>query len=139
MSVTTVAEPTGRAEVAPRGRRARRVVRHVEVWSVLKFSALLYLCLLIVALVAGTLLWLLAAAAGAIGNIETFIQGVGFDNFRFLGGQLLKAMTLSGLVLVLLGTGVNVMVAVLYNLISDVVGGIEVTVLEEELPRRPTI
>lgn len=123
----------------PRSRRVRRTVRHVEVWSVLRFSALLYLCLLVVALVAGTLLWIVAAAAGAIGNIETFIQGIGFDNFRFLGFQLLQAMVLSGLVLVLLGTGVNVLVAVLYNLISDVVGGIEVSVLEEDQPHRPSI
>ena len=40
--------------------------------------------------------------------------------------------------LVLLGTGANVLMAVLYNLTSDVVGGIEVSVLEEQ-PGRTTV
>lgn len=109
----------------------------------LKFSVLLYLCLLIVALVAGTLLWLVAAAVGAIGNIESFIQGVGFEEFRFLGFELLKAMVLSGLVMVLLGTGINVLVAVLFNLISEITGGVHITVAdppaESPAPRRPAI
>ena len=122
------------------GRRVRRIVRHVDVWSVLKFSLLLYTCLLVVGLVAGTLLWLAASSAGMIDNVEKFVEGVGFNDFRFLGGALLKAAALSGLVLVVLGTGINVLVTVLYNLISDVVGGIEVSFLEEEpAPRRPTI
>jgi hypothetical protein len=38
-------------------------------------------------------------------------------------------------VLVLLGAGANVLLAVLYNLTSDVVGGVEVVVLEEEPAR----
>lgn len=152
VTVTTTASPTSRTEpalmpttsttgrVQPQGRRVRRILRHVDVWSVLKFSLLLYACLLVVGLVAGTLLWVAASGAGMIDNIEKFIEGVGFNDFRFLGGALLRAATLSGLVLVVLGTGINVLVAVLYNLISDVVGGVEVTFLEEETPtRRPSI
>jgi hypothetical protein len=40
-----------------------------------------------------------------------------------------------GLVLVVMGTGANVLLAVLYNLISDVVGGI-IVVFEERPTRR---
>jgi hypothetical protein len=41
-----------------------------------------------------------------------------------------------GLVLVLLGTAGSVIAAILYNLISDLVGGIELVMLEEEVPAR---
>ena len=34
------------------------------------------------------------------------------------------------------GTGANVLLALVYNLTSDVVGGVEVTVLDEEPGRR---
>ena len=152
VTVTTTAAPPSRMDPAmtppaatstrgqAQGRRVRRILRHIDVWSVLKFSLLLYTCLLIVGLVAGVLLWVAASSAGMVDNIEKFVESVGFNDFRFLGGALLQAATLSGLVLVVLGTGINVLVAVLYNLISDVVGGVEVTFLEEDTgPRRPSI
>jgi hypothetical protein len=38
-----------------------------------------------------------------------------------------------------LGTGANVLMAVMYNLTSDVVGGIEISVLEEDTARRSSV
>jgi hypothetical protein len=61
------------------------------------------------------------------------MRAIGFEDFRFVGTQLLRGFTAAGLVFVLLGTGLSVLVAVIYNLISDLVGGIELTVLEEDL------
>ena len=56
------------------------------------------------------------------------------------GAQAGSALSsLGGLVLVVVGTGANVLLVVLYNLISDVVGGVEVTVLEEDTSSRPVI
>ena len=49
----------------------RRVIRRVDPWSVFRFSIVFYLCLLVVVLVAGVVLWLVASATGAIDNIET--------------------------------------------------------------------
>ncbi|HEX7165410.1 MAG TPA: DUF3566 domain-containing protein, partial [Acidimicrobiales bacterium] len=46
--------------------------------------------------------------------------------------QLLRGFAAAGLVIVVLGTGFSVLMAVVYNLISDVVGGIQITVLEED-------
>ena len=42
---------------------------------------------------------------------------------------------LIGLILVIAGTGLNVLLAVLFNLISDLVGGVRITVIEEESAR----
>jgi hypothetical protein len=113
------------------GRRVRRVVRRVEPWTVLRASILFYLSLCMILLVAGTLLWLVADAVDVVDNVESFIAEIGFDEFEFLPVRILRGAVLVGLVLVLVGTAANVLMAVLYNLISDVVGGIEVVVLEE--------
>ncbi|MEY2566609.1 MAG: hypothetical protein QOE35_1138 [Actinomycetota bacterium] len=118
----------------------RRVVRRVDTWTVLRFSALFYASLLIVFVVAGVLLWAVASITGAVGNIETFIKQLfALDSFHFVAIDLLLGTVLGGAVLVVLGTGLNLLMAVLYNLISDVVGGIEITVLEEDQGSRPVV
>jgi hypothetical protein len=109
------------------------VVRRIDTWSVLKVSALFFASLVLVLLIAGILLWAAGSMLGAVGSVEKFMRAIGFEDFRFVGTQLLRGFTAAGLVFVLLGTGLSVLVAVIYNLISDLVGGIELTVLEEDL------
>lgn len=121
----------------PQGRRVRRVIRRFEPWSVLRLSVLFYLSLFLVLLVAGVVLWFVADATGARHHIEKLMDNIGFTGFHFRGGPLLEGAALGGGVLVVVGTGANLLLAVLYNLISDVIGGVEVAVLEEEpTPRR---
>jgi hypothetical protein len=121
-------------------RPERRIIRRVDAWTVLRFSLLFYLSLLVVWLVAGVLLWTAATASGVIDNIETFVRDLGqFESFRFRGHVILTTSVIAGLVLVLLGTGANVLVAVIYNLTSDVVGGVEVTVLDAEAGSRTVV
>ena len=118
------------------GRHVRLVVRRVEPWTVLKFSVLLFATLYLVFLVAGVVLWTAATATGLRENIEKFIGDlIASDDFRILGPTMLRASIVGGFVLVVMGTGANVLFAVLYNLISDVVGGIAV-VFEERPTRR---
>jgi hypothetical protein len=126
----------------PQGRRVRRVVRKIDSWTVLKLSFLFFLSMLIIVLVAGVLLWAAATRVGVFGDFSKFMRSIGFQNFRFRGGVILRATALGGLVLVVLGSGGSVLAALLYTLVSDVVGGIEVVVLEEEVgpravPNRP--
>jgi hypothetical protein len=115
-----------------KGRRVRRVVRNVDTRTVLKVSFLFYLCVLLVFLFAGILLWTVAAAFGVIHNVEKFIQKL-FDlnSFRFQAWSILLGTGLGGFVFVMLGTGTNVLAVLLYNLISDVVGGVEVEIVDE--------
>jgi len=122
------------------GRRVRRVIRRVDSWTVLRFSMLFYLSFLLVSLVAGLMLWLAASVTGVIDNLEQFVQELfALESFRISGGLLLRSCLVGGLIMVLLGTGANVLMTVIYNLTSDVVGGIEVTVLEEEPTRGPVV
>ncbi|MEY2403053.1 MAG: hypothetical protein QOD38_604 [Acidimicrobiaceae bacterium] len=116
-----------------RARKVKRIVRHIDPWSVLKLSLLFYACLFVVLMVAGTLLWNLAGAAGTISSIESFVKDIGaFKTFSFSGGTIFRASFLAGLILVIAGSGLNVLLTVLFNLISDLVGGIRISVIEEE-------
>jgi len=112
------------------------VIRRFDLWTVLRFSLLFYLSLFLILLVAGIVLWLVASATGVRHNIEKFIGDlIASNDFHFLGTQILRAAAVGGILLVIIGSAANVLMALLYNLISDVVGGIEVSVVEED--RRP--
>jgi hypothetical protein len=114
-------------------RRVRRVLRRVDTWSVFRFALLLYLCGAVVIIAAGVGLWLLASGAGAIPNIEHFItQLFALKRFTFKPGQMFVGLLGVCAVWVFVATLVTVLGAVLFNLISDVVGGIELTMLEED-------
>src|SRR6266550_6243356 len=138
------ASPDGRANRKERRRRVAtprqvyerryvQTIRSVDLWSVLKVSICFYLCSLIVLLVAGVMLWWIASAAGVVASIESFVgELVNNKDFRLLSWQVLRAATLIGLVVVCLLTVVTVLAAAFYNLFSELLGGIEVTVVEQE-------
>jgi hypothetical protein len=114
-------------------RRYVQTVRSVDLWSVLKVAICFYLCALIVILVAGVMLWWIASAAGVIASVESFVgELVNNKDFRLLSWEVLRAATLIGLVVVCLMTVVTVLAAAFYNLFSELLGGIEVTVVEQE-------
>jgi uncharacterized membrane protein len=125
-------------EEAPMARRTRRVVSKVDSLSVLRFSVLLYLSLYLVVVVAALVLWVVASVVGVVDNIESFIKGLfALESFHFDALAMFRGLTVGGLLMVLIGSGANVLVAVLYNLISDVVGGVEVTVSERDAGEPP--
>lgn len=132
--------PGYRDRVTTQARRVRRVIRRVDPWSVLRFSLVFYACMLVVGMVAGFVLWAAASTTGLIDNIERFFEELfALESFTINGGLIFRSTLIGGLVLVLLGTGANVLMSVLYNLTSDVVGGVEVTVLEEQPARSPVL
>lgn len=120
----------------PRVRRVTRVVRHVDTWSIFKvalvFSAVLYL----VCLTASVLLWNVANSTGTVDNIEKFFEQFGWESFEFKGGELYHNLWIGGLFVAVGLTGFAVLLATIFNLITDLVGGIRVSVLEEEVVAR---
>ncbi len=113
-------------------RRYQQRVRHIELWSVLKVAVCFYLCALVVLLGSGVVLWLIASAANVIDNVEGFMDDLGFENFQFLSWRILRASILIGLVFVALSTIFTVLAAAFYNLFAELVGGVEITVVEED-------
>jgi hypothetical protein len=117
-------------------RRVRRVIRRLDPWSVLKVSLVFYVCGYIVTMVAGVLLWTIATRADMITKLEDFVEELGaYERFELLPDVILQRALLIGAILTVVATGLTVLAAVLFNLISDLVGGIRVVVLEEESAR----
>lgn len=129
------AAPHNRRQAIRRGRRVKRVVRRVELWSVLKLSLVLYTCLYIAVLITIALLWGLAYSSGQIENLQKFLADVGLENYRFYGDQMFRACAAIGAVGVLAGTVVTVLTAALVNVISETTGGIRLVVIEEDVIR----
>lgn len=119
-----------------RARKVRRVVRHIDPWSMLTFSVLFHLCVFAALLLASVLVWNAALAAGTIENIEQFIRDLGdYQTFEIDGDVIFRAaMAIAG-ILTLTSSLMVVLLTVVFNLISDLVGGIRVTVIEEETVR----
>jgi hypothetical protein len=115
------------------GPRNRRVVRHLDIWSVAKVSFIFYFCVLIVLLVAGAVLWNVAAAFGVITTLEKLVRSLfALSSFKVHPLAALAWGAAIGGALCFIGIVVNVLAAVLYNLISDIVGGLQVVVLSDE-------
>jgi hypothetical protein len=120
----------------PRVRKVTRVVRHVDPWSVFKIAIVFNLVLYGVALTSGVLLWNVAYATGTIDNLERFFESFGWSDFEFNGGEIFHSAWIAGLFAVVGLTGAAVLGATLFNLITDLVGGVRLTVLEEEVVER---
>ena len=119
-----------------RARKVRRLVRHVEPWSVLKVSLIFSFCLWVILLIAGVILWSFAVSSGTVDNVENFVQELfALESFEFTADEIFRASAIGGLVLVVAGSGFTVLMAVLFNLISDLTGGVRFTVVEEETAR----
>jgi hypothetical protein len=118
----------------PRVRKVNRVVRRIDAWSVFKIALVFWVVVVAILLVAGMLLWNLASTTGTITNIEGFVKDLfGLKTFQLNGGQILRSAWIIGGVVVIAGTALTVTMTVLFNLIADLLGGIRVTVLEEEV------
>ena len=123
-------ERTERSSPA-RSRQAKVVLRKVGPWSVLKISFLFYLCVMVVIIGAMMILYAILGAIGALDSLTRLIRDLFADqSFEIHGGWLFSRGLSIGLALVVLWTLINVFIVFLYNLLSDVVGGIEVTLSE---------
>ena len=120
------------------GRRVRRVLRKVDTWSVARMAFLLNLCLALVVVVAGTILWVGANGQGLIDELEQTIRtNLQLETFEIHGAVLFRSALLGAVLAALLFTGLAVIGALLFNLISDLVGGVQVWVLEEVVGDAP--
>ncbi|HEY6679326.1 MAG TPA: DUF3566 domain-containing protein [Actinomycetota bacterium] len=114
-----------------RPRQTRVVLRKVGPWSVFKFSLLFYLCVVTVILLALAMLYGILGAMGALEHVTEFARNLFADkSFSINGGWIFARLTVLGLFMVVIWSLINVFIAFLYNLISDVIGGIDVTLSE---------
>ena len=120
----------------PRVRRVTRVLRHIDPWSAFKVGALFSLVLYVIVMTSGVMLWRVAESTGTLGNVERWFTQFGWETFEFDGGAVFDAAWVIGLFLAVGLTGFFVLVATVFNLVSDIVGGVRLSVLEEEVSER---
>ncbi len=148
-----------------RGLRVNQRLWSIDPWSVFKVSALFYLCLGLIVLVAGTLLYNAGRSVGTIDQAESFVtrmgaygectpkaevgEGVEFEEdedkcedgevlvggFTLDDGTLFRAAAIGGTVLVVAGSIGNVLLIVLLNLLNELTGGLRHTVIKEPVAR----
>jgi hypothetical protein len=114
-------------------RRVRRVLRRIDPWSVLKVSFIFFICLYGVIIVSSLLVWRTAVSAGIIDNVEEFVVDLGFNDFQFAPEQMFRAVLFGGAGMILVATFMAVLATVLFNLISDLVGGVRLSMIEQQL------
>jgi hypothetical protein len=115
-----------------RSRTDRRLVRRIDTWTVFKVSFMFYLLMVIIVLIAGIVTWNVAEHLGFIGDIQKSVRSLADDkSFVFHGRVALRWAAIGGAALGLLGTLFNTVAAMLYNLLSDVIGGLQVVVVTE--------
>ena len=126
---------TRKGTVRPTVRRVRRTVKRIDPFSVLKLSLFYYACFLIVwAGIVAVIYWIVQSM-GLFDAIEEFSTG-----FALEWGEIDISLwlverwaLLIGGALAVVGALINAFLAVLYNLASDLVGGLEVTFVERDL------
>ena len=114
----------------PAVRRTTRVLRHIDPWSVFRVALVFHFVLYLTLLLTGVLLWNVANATGTVDNVERFMESFGWDTFQFKGGELFHQAWVLGLFAVVGMTGLAILAVTTFNLITDLVGGIRVTILE---------
>ncbi|MGI9579491.1 MAG: DUF3566 domain-containing protein [Microthrixaceae bacterium] len=117
-------------------RKVRRLVRHVDPWSVLKLSLLLALCMWVVALIASVIIWSVANNTGALDSLERFFQeNLRLTDFELTGDVLFRQFGLISLLGALGFAAAMVVASLVFNLVSDIIGGVWISVVEEETAR----
>jgi Transmembrane domain of unknown function (DUF3566) len=131
-SGTTPAAASGRGS---QPRRARLRISHINPMSVLRLSLLFGACMLVVLLVAVAALWFVLDAAGVFSSISeatsTITDSAGDNTSEWFGfGRVMLITAVLGVLNVVAFTLLSTVGALLYNLCSDFVGGVEVTLSE---------
>lgn len=117
--------------------RASMQIRHIDPWSALKVSLLLSVALFFVWMVAVAILYLVLGMMGVwtklnsnVGDLVLATSGGGGELVS--SGTIFGGAALIGLVNIVLLTAMATVGAFVYNLSTDIVGGIEVTLADRD-------
>lgn len=117
-------------------RKVRRLVRHLDPWSMLKLSLLVSLCMWLIVMIAAVILWTVARNAGTIESLEEFVNSsLSLQDWTLDGDFIFRQFGLITLLLSLGFAAAVVIATLVFNLISDIIGGVWVSVIEEETAR----
>jgi hypothetical protein len=119
-----------------RTRRARLRLVRVDPWSVMKTAFLLSIAFGIMCVVAVFIIWSVLGAANVFGSINASVESVVGETFAvedYVGMDRVLSFTMLVAVLdVVLLTAIATLGAFLYNLAASLLGGLEVTLAEDD-------
>ena len=119
-----------------KARQVQRVITRIDPGSAFRMAMAFSLCLWLILVVAGVLIWQIAALTGTIGKIENFLaQLLAESSFSINGLTMLEGAAASGLVIFVTGALLSVITTVLFNLVAAVFGGLRLTIVELETAR----
>jgi len=127
-----------RVQVSRRGRgpvRASMQIRRIDPWSTLKVSLLLSVALFFVWMISVAFLYLVLGGMGVWAKLNSNVGDL-LNNTSGSSGELVSSGTifggavLIGLVNIVLMTAMATIAAFVYNLATDLIGGIEVTLAD---------
>ncbi|WUH92188.1 DUF3566 domain-containing protein [Streptomyces sp. NBC_00433] len=141
-SAAGVRRPRPAARTAPRTRKARLRIAKADPWSVMKVSFLLSIALGICTIVAVAVLWMVLDTIGVFSTVGSTISEAttsdqggkgGFDLVSFLSlNRVMLFTTVIAVIDVVLATALATLGAFIYNLSAGFVGGVELTLAEDE-------
>lgn len=111
-------------------RRVRRIIRRFDPWTVLKVSLVFNAIAALVFVLGLWVMWSLLLQKGIPGSITDLFDQVKIT-FVIEGETWGRVVIFLAIVWTIVATAAMTLGAVLYNLIADLVGGVELTVLEE--------
>ncbi len=120
-------------------RRARLRLTRIDPWSVMKTAFLLSIALGVVTVVSVLMVWTVLGAAGVWDSINQTVQNIlggesagDFDVKNYIGTSRVLGFTMLVAVIdVVLLTAIATLAAFLYNMAAALLGGIEVTLAED--------
>ncbi len=139
-SASAVRRPRTGARTTPRTRKARLRVAKADPWSVMKVSFLLSIALGLCTIVAAAVLWMVMDAMGVFSTVGGTIseatgsnESNGFDLQSFLSlPRVIIFTSVIAVIDVVLATALATLGAFIYNLSAGFVGGVELTLAEDE-------
>ena len=115
--------------------RVRRIIRKIDPWTVLKVTFVLNFIVALTIVLGFSILWVLLVNSGVPQGLEDIARRLALlDADASLVGNiepLFSSVVFLATVYLLTQTALATIGAFFYNLVSDLVGGIEVVVLEE--------
>ena len=136
----TPARDRGRGSAKSRGpRRARLQLRHIDTWSALKISLVLSIALFFIWMVAVAVLYGVLSALGVFDTLNDLFGQLGSASGSKGGGGdvitpglVLGGAAVIGAINIVLMTALCTVGTFIYNLCSDLVGGLELTLSERD-------
>ena len=123
--------------------RVRRIIRKIDPWTVLKVTFVLNFVVALTIVLGFSILWVLLINAGVPQGLEDIAKRLALldENSTLVGNieALFSSVVFLATVYLLTQTALATIGAFFYNLVSDLVGGIEVVVLEESYGEAPVV